>query len=56
MLSTHLLRSPGQIAHTTRAAQLLPPLERLSLLLAALCHDMDHDGHSNSFHVNTGSE
>ena len=26
------------------------------MLLAALCHDLDHDGHSNSFHVYTQSE
>jgi hypothetical protein len=39
-------------APTLRAA--LDPEERLALLLAALCHDLDHDGHSNAYHGASG--
>ncbi len=57
-----IARFPGasllvsQISTLTLAVNVLTPLERLSLLISALCHDLDHDGHSNSFHVNSGSE
>ena len=30
--------------------------DQLALLMAAVCHDLDHDGHTNSYHVNTQSE
>jgi hypothetical protein len=33
----------------------LEPLDCLSLLLAALCHDLEHPGTTNAFQVNTGS-
>ena len=33
----------------------LGPLDVLSLLLAALCHDLEHPGTTNAFQVNTGS-
>ena len=29
--------------------------EILSLLVAALCHDVDHPGHSNAFEVNANT-
>eukprot|EP00967_Tisochrysis_lutea_P058808 scaffold74911_cov35-Tisochrysis_lutea.AAC.2 len=32
----------------------LTKLQELALLLAALCHDLDHPGVSNAFLVNTG--
>lgn len=32
------------------------PEDKLSILVAALCHDVDHDGRTNSFHVNTQSQ
>lgn len=28
----------------------------MALLVAAVCHDVGHDGHTNAFHVNTQSE
>ncbi|PNW74351.1 hypothetical protein CHLRE_13g605100v5 [Chlamydomonas reinhardtii] len=52
----HVLHATFLICCTTHARDLFKPLERLSILIAALCHDLDHDGHSNSFHVNSGSE
>lgn len=45
-----------QMGCHTSAASILTPLDLLALLLAALCHDLDHDGHSNSFHVNSNTE
>jgi hypothetical protein len=36
-------------------AQLLTPLDCLSLLIAALCHDLEHPGTTNAFQVNTAS-
>jgi 3',5'-cyclic-nucleotide phosphodiesterase len=35
---------------------LLKPLEILTLLLSAICHDIDHPGHNNAFEVATRSE
>lgn len=32
------------IAKTTRADSLLRPLDKLGLLVAAFCHDIDHPG------------
>ncbi|KAG2427309.1 hypothetical protein HXX76_012504 [Chlamydomonas incerta] len=52
----HVLHATFLICCTTHARSLFKPVERLAILLAALCHDLDHDGHSNSFHVNSGSE
>ncbi|GLC43173.1 hypothetical protein PLESTB_000855000 [Pleodorina starrii] len=52
----HVLQATYLLSTLTRAVNILSPLERLALLVAALCHDLDHDGHSNSFHVNSGSE
>jgi hypothetical protein len=37
------------------AADALEDLGVLSLLLAAICHDLDHPGTTNAFQVNTGS-
>ena len=33
----------------------LKPLDKLALLLAALCHDLEHPGKTNAFMVNSGS-
>ena len=44
---------PLQILQTPTAQLILGKEDHLGLLLAALCHDLDHDGHSNSFHVYT---
>ncbi|GIL46507.1 hypothetical protein Vafri_3502 [Volvox africanus] len=52
----HVLQATYLVSSHTAAVNVLTSLERLALLIAALCHDLDHDGHSNSFHVNSGSE
>jgi len=31
-------------------------LHKFASLVAAICHDVDHDGYNNRFHVNAGSE
>jgi hypothetical protein len=49
MLLTSLPQAPT-------AQALLRKEDQLALMLAAICHDLDHDGHSNSFHVYTQSE
>jgi 3'5'-cyclic nucleotide phosphodiesterase len=38
------------------ATDILTSTEQLVLLVAALCHDLDHDGHSNSYHINSQSD
>jgi hypothetical protein len=38
------------------ACKLLQPLEILAALLAAVIHDVGHDGHNNAFHIATGSD
>ncbi len=34
----------------------LSPVGDLSILIASLCHDLDHPGLSNDYHINTGSD
>lgn len=31
-------------------------LDQVSAVIAAVCHDFDHDGFTNTFHVNTHSQ
>ena len=45
-----------QLVELTGAHALLSPLEEFVLLIAALCHDLDHDGRSNGYHVSAHSE
>ena len=40
---------------STEAGEFLPKLDLLALLLAALCHDIDHPGTTNSFQVMAAS-
>jgi hypothetical protein len=51
---THTHRH-AQLLRATDAAALLSPAERLVLLIAAICHDLDHDGRTNSFHISSRS-
>ncbi|GBG00359.1 cAMP phosphodiesterase [Raphidocelis subcapitata] len=44
------------ILELSGAHALLSPLEELVLLVAAICHDLDHDGRSNSYHINAHTE
>ena len=39
-----------QILQTSSVTEVLSPEDQLALLLAAVCHDLDHDGYSNSYH------
>ena len=39
------------ILSKTAARAAFPPLEVLTLLTSALCHDLDHPGHNNAFEV-----
>jgi hypothetical protein len=40
-----------QLLECTSARAVLSPEEELVLLIAAICHDLDHDGYTNSFHI-----
>ncbi len=37
------------------AQRMISMEDRLALLLSAIFHDLDHDGHSNNFHIQTQS-
>jgi len=41
---------------TTEAARMLRPLDIAGCLIAALCHDVDHPGHTNGFEIASGSQ
>lgn len=41
----------SQLLESTSARGVLSPEEELVLLIAAICHDLDHDGYTNSFHI-----
>ena len=51
-----LLSCSSQLLECALGLGLLHELDMLALLIAALCHDLDHDGFSNSFHVNSQSK
>ena len=40
----------------TDAGSLLSSIQAFALVMSALCHDLDHPGHTNAFEVNSGSE
>lgn len=41
---------------TTEAARMLRPLDIAACLIAALCHDVDHPGHTNAFEIQSRSQ
>jgi len=41
---------------STKAGQFLNDLDLLALLVAALCHDLDHPGQGNAFQINARTE
>eukprot|EP00904_Undaria_pinnatifida_P009831 jgi/Undpi1/5979/HiC_scaffold_2.g01253.m1 len=41
------------IVSTTQISSLLRPLDKLALLVAAFCHDVDHPGNNNAYEVNS---
>lgn len=45
-----------QIMEHSSARCVLSAGEELVLLVAAICHDLDHDGFTNSYHVASHSE
>lgn len=40
----------------TNSSEFLTQHDVLALMVASLCHDVDHPGNTNSFEINTGSE
>jgi hypothetical protein len=44
------------LLRTTRLGQQLSLLDIFALLIASLCHDIDHPGTNNEFQVNSGSD
>lgn len=38
------------------AASLLTPLEIMALLLSTLCHDIEHPGFNNAYHIRSNSD
>lgn len=47
--------SAAQVLQGSTAQSILSWEDRLALMIAALMHDLDHDGHSNSYHMHTQS-
>uniref|UniRef100_K3WQH5 Phosphodiesterase n=1 Tax=Globisporangium ultimum (strain ATCC 200006 / CBS 805.95 / DAOM BR144) TaxID=431595 RepID=K3WQH5_GLOUD len=41
---------------TTEASRMLRPLDIAGCLIAALCHDVDHPGHTNGYEIASGSQ
>ena len=39
-----VLQAAHMVVHATQASGALPQTAQLALLIAALCHDLDHDG------------
>lgn len=51
----HAQHTHTQLLESTSARGVLSSEEELVLLIAALCHDLDHDGFTNSFHIHSQS-
>eukprot|EP00891_Asterochloris_glomerata_P009655 jgi/Astpho2/9655/gw1.00146.70.1_t len=49
----YVLHCAYMIMSCSEAASCLTRTDQLVLLIAALCHDIDHDGHTNNFHIQT---
>ena len=54
--ATHVLHATYMLMMTPEALEYLSPLDRLTLVIAADGHDINHDGRTNSFHVASGSD
>ncbi|KAG1670017.1 hypothetical protein FOA52_011173 [Chlamydomonas sp. UWO 241] len=52
----HATHGVFMLLQTPTAKRVLGMEEHLAVMIAALCHDLDHDGRSNSYHVHTQSE
>ena len=44
------------VVRKARACEWLTPTLTLAMFVAALCHDIDHPGHTNAFEINISSE
>ncbi len=51
--SSSLLTTAAQVMGYKSVKAVLGREERFALLVAALCHDLDHDGMTNAFHTKT---
>ncbi|DBB04290.1 TPA: hypothetical protein ACH3X1_012787 [Trebouxia sp. C0004] len=49
----YVLHTTYMMLMRSQASKSLNRVDQLVLLIAALCHDVDHDGHTNSFHIQT---
>ncbi len=54
--ATHVLHATYMLLMTPEVMQYLTNLDRLILLIVAIGHDIDHDGHTNSFHQANSSD
>lgn len=54
--ATHVVHATYMLMMTHEVLEYLTPLDRLTLLIAAVGHDINHDGRTNSFHVASGSD
>lgn len=52
----HVLQYSFYFLRSTIALKFLRPMDILGILVAALCHDLRHPGHSSDFEIKTGSE
>ncbi len=50
---TYILLETGQDCLSQQLE--LTPIDRVALILSAVCHDFSHDGFNNGFHASTNS-
>ncbi|KAK9710672.1 3',5'-cyclic-nucleotide phosphodiesterase, variant 2 [Basidiobolus ranarum] len=53
--STHIHEAPASKS-SSPSHSIFTMNERFAFIVACLCHDLSHDGHTNNFHVATSSE
>jgi hypothetical protein len=61
LLTSNLQTAPAavptfQIMEHSSARSVLSAGEELVLMIAAICHDLDHDGFTNSYHISSHSD
>ncbi|GMH33176.1 hypothetical protein BSKO_01010 [Bryopsis sp. KO-2023] len=54
--AVYVLHGVWMVLLTTEARKGLAGHDVLALLISSICHDIDHDGKNNQFHINTNSE
>eukprot|EP00210_Caulerpa_lentillifera_P001493 g1432.t1 len=52
----HVFHAVWMVLKETNLVDYLLPHDQLALCIAALCHDVDHTGFTNQYHINIGSE